>query len=165
MKTCKNVEYEMYYSWFCILNTCTPAWVLKALVKQRWVRLPCLMRWEKRHPVPSPWISGRSLEIRPRSHRTAGPPPPGSPPSQTRPHTETSSFFWLRNWNYRILHALWYIRVSDVIPVLELKGFFRLFEYSWLLHPPLRPSIKYWDTLIISNFLVLNTLPILRFSQ
>ena len=28
------------------------------------------------------------------------------------------------------VHALWYIRVSDVIPVLELKGFFRLFEYS-----------------------------------
>ena len=28
------------------------------------------------------------------------------------------------------IHALWYIRVSDIIPVLKLKGFSGVFEYS-----------------------------------
>ena len=43
--------------------------------------------------------------------------------------------------------------------VLELKGFLGVFEYSRPLHPPLKPFIKYWDTLIRSNFPVLNALP------
>ena len=56
------------------------------------------------------------------------------------------------------LHALWYIRVSDTIPVLELKGFLSTFEYSVPLHPPLTPIIQYWGTLMRANFPVLNTL-------
>ena len=61
------------------------------------------------------------------------------------------------------IHALWYIRVSDPIPVLELKGILRVFEYSRPLHPPLRPLIQYWGTLMRNNFPVLNTLPKLDF--
>ena len=34
-----------------------------------------------------------------------------------------------------------------------------IFEYSGPLHPPLRPFIQYWGTLMRDKFPVLNTLP------
>ena len=61
------------------------------------------------------------------------------------------------------LHALWYIRVSDVIPVLKHKGILSIFEYSRPLHPPLTPFIQYWGTLMRDRFPVLNTLPKLKY--
>ena len=61
--------------------------------------------------------------------------------------------------NTKQVHALWYIRVSDAIPVLKHKGILSIFEYSGPLHPPLRPFIQYWGTLMRDKFPVLNTLP------
>ena len=60
------------------------------------------------------------------------------------------------------LHALWYIRVSDAIPVLKHKGILSIFEYSRPLHPPLTPFIQYWGTLMRDRFPVLNTPPKLK---
>ena len=61
------------------------------------------------------------------------------------------------------VHALWYIRVSDAIPVLKHKGILSIFEYSRPLHPPLTPFIQYWGTLMRDRFPVLNTLPKLKY--
>ena len=73
--------------------------------------------------------------------------------------TQKSRVLIIPTLQYQIeVHALWYIRVSDTIPVLKLKGFLSTFEYSVPLHPPLTPIIQYWGTLMRANFPVLNTL-------
>ena len=71
--------------------------------------------------------------------------------------------FTRENSVYYYIHALWYIRVSDAIPVLKHKGILSIFEYSRPLHPPLTPFIQYWGTLMRDRFPVLNTLPKLKY--
>ena len=99
--------------------------------------------------------SSKSKNKKPNSHSS-----PQHPPSA--PIGGSSSSKGMSDISC-MLHALWYIRVSDAIPVLKYKGILSIFEYSRPLHPPLTPFIQYWGTLMRDRFPVLNTLPKLKY--